>query len=197
MTPIAPAEIVKIGHPALRKPAWPVASGLRESAAFEELIEIMKLTLRGRGVGLAAPQIGVSLRVFVMEDPQERVEADRDAREKERAAIPFEVVINPAWRAVGDEMKTFMEGCLSIPGLLGSIPRHRVIEAEWTAIDGSLRTRTLRGWPSRIFQHESDHLDGKLYLDYLEDPPSISYPRIGEGVSGDLLSRLGLAADLR
>jgi peptide deformylase len=190
---VAPAEIVKIGHPALRKTASPVSSGLRESTAFEELIAIMKLTLQGRGVGLAAPQLGVGLRVFVMEDPRERIDADRDAREKERTAIPFEVVINPAWRAVSEEMKTFMEGCLSIPGLLASIPRHRTIEAEWTAIDGSLRRQTLRGWPARIFQHESDHLDGKLYLDYLDDRPSVTYPETGRGVSDDLLSRLRLA----
>ena len=197
MMPPAPAEIVKVGHPVLRKSARPVSSSLRESAAFEELIAIMKLTLKGRGVGLAAPQIGVGLRVFVMEDPQERIEADREAREKERTAIPFEVVINPAWRPAGEEMKTFMEGCLSIPGLLASVPRHRIIEAEWTAVDGSLRKETLRGWPARIFQHESDHLDGRLYIDYLDDRPSISYVSTGEGVSGDLLIRLGLAAGAR
>jgi peptide deformylase len=197
MMPPAPAEIVKIGHPVLRKPARPVSSSLRESAAFEELIAIMKLTLKGRGVGLAAPQIGVGLRVFVMEDPQERVEADRDAREKERTAIPLQIVINPAWRPVGEEMRTFMEGCLSIPGLLAIVPRHRTIEAEWTAIDGSLRKETLRGWPARIFQHESDHLDGKLYLDYLDDRPSVTYPEIGRGVSSDLLIRLGLPPDAK
>jgi peptide deformylase len=197
MMPPAPAEIVKVGHPVLRKPARAVTSSLRESAAFEELIDIMRLTLRGRGVGLAAPQIGVGLRAFVMEDPQERIEADRDAREKERTAIPFEVVINPVWRSVGEEMKTFMEGCLSIPGLLASVPRHRTIEAEWTAIDGSRRKETLRGWPARIFQHESDHLDGKLYLDYLDDHPSVSYASTGEGVSADLLMRLGLGADAK
>jgi peptide deformylase len=193
MMPPAPAEIVKVGHPVLRTPARVVSSGLRESAAFEELIDIMRLTLKGRGVGLAAPQIGVGLRAFVVEDPQERIEADRDARDKERTAIPFEIVINPVWRAVGEEMKTFMEGCLSIPGLLASVPRHRTIEAEWTAIGGSRRKETLRGWPARIFQHESDHLDGKLYLDYLDDRPSISYASTGEGVSADLLMRLGLA----
>jgi peptide deformylase len=197
MTLVVPAEIVKIGHPVLRKPAWPVASGLRESAAFEELVEILKLTLRGRGVGLAAPQIGVGLRVFVMEDPQERVEADREARDKERAAIPFEVVINPAWQPAGAEKRTFPEGCLSIPGLKADIPRYRAIEAEWTAVDGSIRKETLRGWPARIFQHESDHLDGKLYLDYLDEHPSVAYPETGHGVSGNLLIRLGLAADVK
>jgi len=197
MTSIAPAGIVRIGHPALHQVAREVSAELRQSAAFHELIEVMRLTLEGRGVGLAAPQIGVGLRVFVMEDPKPRVDADKDAEAKERTVIPFEVVVNPIWRPSDDEMRTFPEGCLSIPGLLAPIPRHRVIEAEWTAVDGTLRKETLRGWPARIFQHESDHLDGKLYLDYLEDCPSVSYPEIGCGVSDDLLARLGLEVQRR
>jgi len=192
MMRIEPAEIVKIGHPVLRKPARPVLSDLRESAAFNELIETMRLTMRGRGVGLAAPQIGVGLRVFVMEDVKERVDADKEREERERSAFPFEVVINPNWWPSDEETRTFAEGCLSIPGLKADISRYRVIEAEWTAPDGSFREQTLRGWPARVFQHESDHLDGKLYLDYLESRPSVSYPETGKGVSDDLLIRLGL-----
>jgi peptide deformylase len=192
VTQVAPVQIVKIGHPVLHAPAQPVSSALRESAAFQELIETMRLTVNGRGVGLAAPQIGVSLRVFVMEDPKERVDADVTAKDKERTAFPFEVVINPRWQPVGEEMRTFPEGCLSIPGLLAPVPRHRVIAAEWTAPDGSPRGETLRGWPARIFQHESDHLDGRLYLHYLEDRPSVSYPDIGRGVPDELRRRLGL-----
>jgi peptide deformylase len=195
MMSIAPVGIVRIGHPVLHQIARPVSAELRESAAFHDLIEVMKLTLEGRGVGLAAPQIGVGLRVFVMEDPKARVDADKDASAKERTAIPFEVVINPRWRPSGDEMRTFPEGCLSIPGLLAPISRHRVIEAQWTTSDGSPKSETLRGWPARIFQHESDHLDGRLYLDYLEGRPSVSYPEIGRGVSDDLLVRLGLQAE--
>jgi peptide deformylase len=197
MTSIMPVGIVRIGHPVLHQIAQPVSTELRQSTAFHELVGIMKLTLEGRGVGLAAPQIGVGLRLFVMEDPKPRVDADKDGAAKERTAFPFEVVINPTWRAAGDEMRTFPEGCLSIPGLLAPIPRHRVIEAEWTTLDGVPRAETLRGWPARIFQHESDHLDGKLYLDYLEDRPSVSYREIGRGVSDDLLVRLGLATASR
>ena len=197
MTSIAPVAIVRIGHPVLHQIAQPVSADLLQSTAFHELVEIMKLTLEGRGVGLAAPQIGVGLRLFVMEDPRPRVDADKDADAKERTAFPFEVVINPGWRPAGDEMRTFPEGCLSIPGLLAPIPRHRVIEAEWTTLDGVPRAETLRGWPARIFQHESDHLDGKLYLDYLDDHPSVSYPEIGHGVSDELLIRLGLATAAR
>ena len=132
-----------------------------------------------------------------MEDPKPRVDADRGAGVKERTAFPFEVVINPTWRPTGDEIRTFPEGCLSIPGLLAPVPRHRMIEAEWTTLDGVPRAQTLRGWPARIFQHESDHLDGRLYLDYLEERPSVSYPEIGRGVSDDLLVRLGLEVQRR
>jgi peptide deformylase len=191
MTSIMPAEIVKAGHPVLRQRARPVSDELRGSAPFHELIEIMKLTLEGRGVGLAAPQIGVGLRVFVIKDPEERVEMDKEAAAKERTAIPFEVVINPAWHAVDDEKVTFTEGCLSIPVLTAAVPRFRTIGAEWTALDGTLRKETLVGWPARIFQHEYDHLEGTLYTDYLPGRPEISYPEPGRGVSEELLRRLG------
>jgi peptide deformylase len=189
---IEPVDIVKAGHPVLRQRAQAVSADLRGSTAFGELIEIMKVTLEGRGVGLAAPQIGVSLRMFVMKDPKERVEMDREASIKERSAIPFEVVINPVWRAVGDEKVTFPEGCLSIPVLTAAVPRYRTIEAEWTTLDGAPRKQTLVGWPARIFQHEYDHLEGTLYTDYLPGRPEISYAEPGQGVSEELLGRLGL-----
>jgi peptide deformylase len=192
MTSIVPVDIVKAGHPVLRQTARPVSAELRGSAAFHELIEIMKLTLEGRGVGLAAPQIGVSLRVFVIKDPAERVEMDKEAALKERIAIPFEAVINPAWRAVGDEKATFPEGCLSIPVLTAAIPRYRTIDAEWTTPDGAPRSARLVGWPARIFQHEYDHLEGTLYTDYLPGRPDIAYAEPGQGVPEDLLRRLGL-----
>jgi peptide deformylase len=192
MTSIGPVDIVKAGHPVLRRRAQLISPELRETAAFRELIEIMTLTLEGRGVGLAAPQIGVGLRVFVMKDPKERVEMDKEAAIKERIAVPFEAVINPVWRAVDDEKVTFPEGCLSIPLLTAAVPRYRTIEAEWTTPDGAPRKETLVGWPARIFQHEYDHLEGTLYTDYLPGRPEISYAEPGQGVSNDLLRRLGL-----
>ena len=183
MMPPAPAEIVKVGHPALRKPARVVSSGLRESAAFDELITIMKLTLKGRGVGLAAPQIGVGLRAFVMEDPQERIEADRDARDKERTAIPFEVVINPVWRAVGEEMKTFMEGCLSIPEFREPVTRPRKVTIRAQDVNGKWYEKTGEELLARAFLHETEHLNGKLYISHIsalkrdlmkrDDPPVV------------------------
>jgi len=194
MPEIAPVDIVKIGHPALRAVAKPVTSALRASPAFHELVAILKATLEGNGVGLAAPQIGVALQVFIMEDPQKAVDADplRDA--KERAGFPLEIVINPVWRPVGEDRRKFPEGCLSIPPFLAAVDRFRTIEAEWTAMDGSLKARTLIGWPARIFQHESDHLAGRLFIDDLPDVPELKYKKLGEGVPARLLQALGLDA---
>jgi len=192
MASIEPVDIVKAGHPVLRQRAQAVSADLRGSAAFGELIEIMKVTLEGRGVGLAAPQLGVSLRVFVMKDPKERVDIDKEAAIKERSAIPLQVVINPTWRASNPETVTFPEGCLSIPVLTAAVPRFRSIEAEWITPDGAPRMQTLVGWPARIFQHEHDHLEGTLYTDYLPGRPEISYAEPGQGVPDDLLRRLGL-----
>jgi peptide deformylase len=189
---IMPVDIVKAGHPVLRQRARLVSNELRGATAFRELVEIMKLTLEGRGVGLAAPQIGVGLRVFVIKDPKERIEMDREAAAKERREIPFETVINPSWRAVDDEKVTFPEGCLSIPVLTAAVPRYRTIDAEWITSDGTPRKQTLVGWPARIFQHEHDHLEGTLYTDYLPGRPEIAYAEPGQGVPDELLARLGL-----
>ena len=192
MPDVAAVDIVKLGHPALRAVAQPVGAGLRESPAFLELIAILKATLAGRGVGLAAPQIGVTLRVFLMEDPQHRVDADplRDARQ--RTSFPLEIVINPVWRPVGAEQTTFAEGCLSIPPFLAVVDRFRTIEAEWLSLDGQQRKRKLVGWPARIFQHEADHLNGRLFIDDLPDLPRLDYAEIGQGVPAGLRHRLGL-----
>lgn len=192
MPEIAAVDIVRIGHPALRAIAKPVSSGLRESSAFQELIEILKATLKGNGVGLAAPQIGVALQVFIMEDPQQAVDADLLREAKERTSFPLEIVINPVWRPVGDEQRKFPEGCLSIPPFLAAVDRFRTIEAEWMSPDGTENNRTLVGWPARIFQHESDHLEGRLFIDDLPDVPKLEYQKLGDGVPARLLRALGL-----
>lgn len=185
--------IVRIGNPVLTGKAHEVAPDVRLSAAFQELLAVMRATLKGAGVGLAAPQIGVSLRVFVMEDPEEAVEKDKLKDEKERVPFPLTVVINPSWVKAADEEKTFLEGCLSIPGLQGNVPRFRTIRAKWTSSTGAAVEQELRGWPARIFQHEYDHLEGKLYLDYIKEKPLVSYPKtdVREGVDDALSRALG------
>ena len=102
-----PVPIVRIGNPVLTQKTRDVDPDIRTSDAFQELLAVMNSTLKGNGVGLAAPQIGVLLRVFVMEDPKEWVENDKLKADKERVTFPFTVVINPSWVKVSDEEKTF------------------------------------------------------------------------------------------
>jgi peptide deformylase len=191
----APVPIVRIGNPILTQKARSVARDLRSTEAFQGLLRVMKATLKGNGVGLAAPQVGVPLRVFVMEDLEEWVEKDKLKNDKERVPLPFTVVINPTWMKISDEERTFFEGCLSIPGLQGSVPRFRSIRARWISPMGEVVEQELHGWQARIFQHESDHLEGKLYLEYLRERPSVSYPKTNdrEGVDDALLRALGFA----
>lgn len=191
-----PVPIVRIGNPVLTQKAREVDPELRSSEAFQELLAVMRATLKGAGVGLAAPQVGVSLRVFVMEDPEEWIEKDKLKDDKERAPFPFTVVINPSWVNVSDEERTFLEGCLSVPGLQASVPRFRSIRASWTSLAGEAVEQDLQGWQARIFQHEFDHLEGKLYLEYIREQPSVSYPKADgrEGVDDALLRALAEGA---
>jgi peptide deformylase len=109
------------------------------------------------GVGLAAPQIGLPLRMAVIEDAVEMPE-------REREAVPFHVVINPRL-ALGAEQVEHFEGCLSLEGFQAVVPRARAVTVE--ALDHRGRAVTIKasGWYARILQHEIDHLDGTLYID--------------------------------
>jgi peptide deformylase len=121
---IAPAEIVKIGHPALRLGARTVPQELFGTSALYELIEVMRATLAGQGVGLAAPQIAVPLRLFVIEDAEDRMShlSAEQRRDRHRYPYPFEAVINPTWHAISPRTVIEQEGCLSIPGLTAAFP---------------------------------------------------------------------------
>src|SRR6187402_1897925 len=120
--PSEAVDVVRIGHPSLRQVAAPVSDAVLGSAAFRDLVAVMRATLDGIGVGLAAPQIGVGLRVFVMQDPAEWCEKDPLCQEKGRDPFPFTVVVNPQWRALGAERVEFPEGCLSIPEFQAKVP---------------------------------------------------------------------------
>ncbi len=128
------------------------------------MVEAMR---QAPGVGLAAPQLGVGLRVFVVEDRAELQTSLSDAERTERlrVPVPLRVFVNPSLRVVGDEQATFFEGCLSVNGYVGLVTR--ALEVEVTGLDehGAPQTWRVRGWPARILQHEFDHLDGRVYID--------------------------------
>lgn len=135
---------------------------------FGELVERMIATMRAApGVGLAAPQIGVSLRVIVLEDREEYLGrlTPLERAERERVAFAPRVFVNPKLRIVSEEPATFLEGCLSIPGYVALASRAREVEVTGLDEHGRPQTWSVRGWPARILQHEVDHLDGTLYVD--------------------------------
>jgi peptide deformylase len=166
-SPAKPA-IVQTGAPVLRARAAEVAPERIASAEIQELVARMIAAMRAApGVGLAAPQIGVSLRVLVLEDTTERMArltAD-EIRERERVVLPLRVFINPTLRPVGDERRIFFEGCLSVDGFAALVERHAEVEVSGLDEHGRPHTMHVRGWPARILQHEVDHLDGTLYVD--------------------------------
>lgn len=159
-------EIVQAGHPVLRTQALPF-DGQLDAALLAALIEVMRRTMHAApGVGLAAPQIGLPLRLAVLEDTWA---ADHDvALARERAPLPFFAVINPTYLPLGEERSAFYEGCLSVRGYTAVVRRPSRVEARWTAPDGSARRAEFSGWQARIVQHETDHLGGILYVDRAE-----------------------------
>jgi peptide deformylase len=111
--PATPVEIVKVGHSALRNGTRNVPQELFGTSALHELIEVMRVTLAGNGVGLAAPQIAVPLRLFIVEDTQERMGhlTPEQQKARNRYPFPFEAVISPIWYATSPEMVIETEGC--------------------------------------------------------------------------------------
>ena len=161
-------KIVQAGDPVLRQVARPLSAKEIGSREIRELIESMKETMRDApGVGLAAPQVGHSLQLAVIED---RPEYTKDASveviaERERKPVPFHVIINPRLTLLDEPSVEFFEGCLSVSGFMAVVPRARRVRVECLDEHGKNKVIEARGWYARILQHEIDHLNGTLYLD--------------------------------
>jgi peptide deformylase len=160
--------VVQAGASVLRRRAKDVPRSLLGTGPLAELVQLMVETMRAApGVGLAAPQIGVPLRVFVAEDSEERMahvpETARTLRG--RQPLPLIVLVNPEVTLLpGDDM-TFYEGCLSVRGYGALVRRANAVVVRGVDERGELLTARLVGWPARIMQHEMDHLNGTLYID--------------------------------
>ena len=160
--------IVQTGAPVLRSPAQDVPVERITTPEFQSLIERMVATMRAApGVGLAAPQLGVPLRVLVMEDREELMATltPGERAERERLPVPVRVFINPTLNPIGEEQVTFFEGCLSVAGFAGLVARFHEVEVTGLDEKGQRQTWRVKGWPARILQHEVDHLAGTLYID--------------------------------
>ena len=167
---MAKHDIVRAGAPVLRARATEVDPAEIGGKALRDLVRTMVESMRrAPGVGLAAPQIGVSKRVIVLEDAERLMATLSPALRVERGRAPFalRVIINPVLELVGadDPQPTFFEGCLSVPGMSALVPRRLDVVVRGLDEKGDKVEWAASGWPARILQHEVDHLDGTLYVD--------------------------------
>lgn len=160
--------IVQVGDPVLRSPTATVDLNTIRTPEVQDLIAGMVAAMRhAPGIGLAAPQVGVSRRVIVMEDRPEMTEGlPKDVLiEREREPHPLRVLINPVMTLVGSDVRDFFEGCLSIKGYTAMVTRHREVTVSYVDEKGDPQEWRARGWPARVMQHEYDHLERVLYTD--------------------------------
>jgi len=163
---MAEQRVLRMGDPELRRVSDPVS---RFDDSLVDLIQDMWDTMAARGgVGIAAPQIGVALRVVVFE-------VANSERYPEAPPVPRTVLINPEIEFTDDEVSEGWEGCLSVPGLRGVVPRHRRLR--YRGLDAEARPfeREAEEFHARVVQHECDHLDGILYPQRMKDLSTLAF----------------------
>lgn len=159
-------EVIRLGHPVLRSIAEPVPEDWFGSGRLDELgRDLIRTMLEEDGVGLAAPQVAEQLRLFAYWLPAHGDEAE----------IEPTIVVNPEIRVVDPEPEEGWEGCLSIPGLRGLVPRARRIKVRGRTVDGDALSLTADGFHARVIQHEFDHLNGVVFLDRMTSPQSLAF----------------------
>lgn len=154
-------EVLKMGDPRLFRTAQPVTQfGSDELATI--VADLFETMTDEQGVGLAAPQVGIDLQLVVLG-------FDVNERYPDAPAVPRTVLCNPVITPLSNEMEDGWEGCLSIPGLRGLVPRYRSIRYEGLDADGNRIARQAEGFHARVVQHEVDHLHGLLYPSRIKD----------------------------
>lgn len=152
-------KIARMGHPVLRVRALEVADprGLQVQKLVDDMLETM---IDADGRGLAATQVHVPLRVVIFQVPPD---------DEEEEDVPMTVLVNPVIECLTEEVEYDWEACLSVPGLIGLVPRCPNIRYRGTAPDGTEVERLAEGFHARVVQHECDHLDGFLYPQRMDD----------------------------
>ena len=164
---MAVRTVLRMGHPLLQRVAAPVARF--GTAELRRLVSDMDDTMRAlSGAGIAAPQIGISLRVVIFE-------VTHNPRYPQAEPVPYTVLVNPVLDPLGDERDEAWEGCLSVPGLRGRVSRHTNLRYRGFDLEGRLIDRTVTGFHARVVQHEVDHLDGILYPMRVADMRSFGF----------------------
>lgn len=158
--------VVRMGHPVLRQRAEEVPASRFGTRALRDLgRDLVRTMHEENGAGLAAPQIAAPLRVFAYQVPAE----------KGQSAVPPTVLVNPVLTLEGEASELGWEGCLSIPGLRGLVPRHPRLMVRAVDVEGAPLEFVAEGFHARVIQHEFDHLEGVLFLDRMRDLRALYY----------------------
>jgi peptide deformylase len=182
---MAVRPILRLGDPLLREVARPIAE--LDTPALHALVADMIDTMRANnGAGLAATQIGELVRVVVFE-------LESNPRYPEAEPVPLTVLVNPEIELLGEERESGWEGCLSVPGLRGLVPRYKRLRYRGRDAFGAPIDRTVSDFHARVVQHECDHLDGILYPQRIEDMTAFGFQE--ELVASGCLSAAAAAAD--
>jgi peptide deformylase len=161
-------KVARMGHPVLRAKCKPVAPADIGSAQVQQLIDDLFATMREyQGVGLAAPQVHVGLRLFVA--------GFAPSKGEEEDHVPLMALINPEITPVGDDIVEDWEGCLSIPDIRGKVPRATEITVKAYDRKGRRVEISARGFTARVIQHETDHLDGVLFFDRMTSFETLTF----------------------
>lgn len=161
---MAVRKIIRLGHPTLRKIARPLSSRELKSKELLRLVDDMIDTLHDYGgIGLAAPQINESIRLAVIEVP------GGPTRYGEMETVPLTICANPVIEVLEGPRAGYWEGCLSVPGMRGFVERPQHIKLKYTDLKKTDHELEISGFLATVFQHELDHLDGRLYVDHIDD----------------------------
>jgi len=162
-------KVARLGHPVLRQRAESVAAGDIHSAHLQQLIDDMIETMHEYdGAGLAANQVHVPRQIAV-------IEVAKNPRYPEAPEIPLTVIINPVVTPLTDEMEDGWEGCLSVPDMRGVVPRYTAVRLECLDREGRPVSLVAKEFFARVIQHETDHLNGIVYVDRIRDMRTLSH----------------------
>lgn len=163
-------KVIRMGHPLLRQTAQTLTKEEILAESTQKLVQDMLDTMEAeQGIGIAAPQIGVSKQVALVGIPEE------SSRYPQTESSPLIVVINPVITILDETLQGFWEGCLSVPGLRGFVQRPRKVQIDYLDLNAQPQTIIAEDFLATVFQHELDHLFGKLYVDRITDLSKLSY----------------------
>ncbi len=163
-------ELTRMGNPVLREIAQEYDIAAIGSEAFHSLIDDLTDTMNENGgIGIAAPQIGISIQVAIIKIP------GNSERYPNTAESELFIIVNPIIEILDQELQGFWEGCLSVPGLRGFVQRPRKVKVTYYNQDAKKSEIILEDFLATVFQHELDHLFGKLYIDRIKDLSKLSY----------------------